>query len=396
MGEFHIRIATRDGRTIGQRVIPNTLTSEGIHVLYHRLFPPAGSTVSLAMGISATEISLADRPNEIIGAIPNDSTATYARATDDGAWGGCMDDVMRDAVNYEDQAVTPYHVGNGIIATVKHSWANSHAWTPQSESAWRENWETTGYIAPHEWLNGWVPGRDPAVGFPWYNPRKKCNTTQNIDSPYQLCKSYWYDWDIAGGGEGDEHDWLCNFYYLQFPISFAYIYDATTEKIVAVSRFAAPLILWPGMSVVISYRARVFSKDGIASDLFCARFANAAWCGGSGYSGIYCRPVLATAPAMTRAKTYADYVPYFSADVAAVALSSWSADGDAIQSNAPTMTNSSGTATAGPFDRVAVFGAVGASFELMWIADLDSVVTLEHGDSLRLPSGLKFSILSDD
>jgi hypothetical protein len=226
---------------------------------------------------------------------------------------------MRTSFGYARQALNftaSMEADGGGFLSQEVTFPNNHSWTPQAAGDWDFPWTPEEVEQPPP---EWTPKEswEPEIGYPWQRPRKRCGTDCDPYNPNVCLRPYMYQWDPSG-----ELDWLCDFRKMGgFPITLAFIADTSRNKLVAAAAFRAPVLLRPGTSLHVIYQARIFGR--ITRD-FALRYAKYAFQKtGSRYTTIYCRPLLATAPAVTRRTTYADLAPFFHAHFAAAALSSW-------------------------------------------------------------------------
>jgi hypothetical protein len=374
------------------------LCYEGIEAVYRQLFPAYQDPIYFQLGIcGANARGKPDRPNEAAGDVPFGHHLTFANCTDGGAnEGGCFSDAMRTSFGYARQPLTFAAAleadGGGAIAA-EATFPDQHAWTPQAAADYDFPWTVNDVEQPPPEWSPRAPW-EPVVGYPWQRPRKRCNWDFGGD-PVQYLYSYMYQWDPTGA-----HDWLCDFRKMGgFPITLAFLADASREKLIAATTFRAAVLLRPGATIHLPYRARFC---GLVTRDFALRFAKYAFQqAGDRYTAIYCRPLLATAPAFTRRTTYAALAPYFHTHFAAVAIAAWDYVPYAVgppevlprveSADAPTWANTSGGAL-GPFGGVAVYGTVGSSEELMWITPINPAVSVPDGDSLRVADKVRFRL----
>lgn len=393
MGRFLVRHVDHDsGAELARFALPNLLAYEGIEYVYRQLFPAYQAAMTFQMGVAGPTPSYPnDRPNTGGGAAFG-TTLTFAQCTNAQAnEGGCYTSPMRTSFGYARKALSftasMEADGSGFLSQ-EVTFPNNHAWTPQAAADWDFPWTPEEIEQPPP---EWTPKEswEPEVGYPWQRPRKRCGTDCDPYNPSVCLRPYMYQWDPSG-----ELDWLCDFRKMGgFPITLAFLADSSRNKLVAAAAFRAPVLLRPGTSLHVIYQARIFGR--ITRD-FALRYAKYAFQKtGSRYTTIYCRPLLATAPAVTRRTTYADISPFFHTHFTAVALSSWTylaGPPPRIESaTAPQWTNTSGAAI-GPFGGLAVYGLVGGSNELMWVTKIDPPVSVPNGDTLRVPAKIKFQL----
>jgi hypothetical protein len=394
MGEFLVRMVDRDsGGELARFAVPNLLAYEGIEHVYRQMFPPYQSGMTFVMGVSGPDTQgPSGRPQPYGGGIVLDAELTWDDVTDALAnEGGCYTDGMRDSFGYARRSVTftaRNDADGGGLVSNECTFPNGHSWTPQGKSAW-DNPDTPDEIEqpPPEWRQKYQP--EPEVGFPWHVPRKLCYDVGGPDPP--LSPAYMKQWDASGA-----LDWLCDFRKIGgFPITAAWVGDSSRNKLIAAAWFRRPVLLWPGTTLYITYRARLVSIPGQATASFLTRYAKYAFeKTGSRYSPIYCRPALATAPRPFRRATYDDYVDHFVPAFGPVELGTWTyvpGQPPYIRSNVPEWMNGSG-ATLGPFGQLVAYGTVGAGNELMWAQPIDPAVLVPSGDVLRVPDGVRFQL----
>jgi hypothetical protein len=395
MGVFLVRQVDRDnGVEIARFAVPNFLANEGISHVLRQLFPPYDAAMSFQIGVTGATTGYPNsRPNSGGGAAFA-PTLTFAQCTAAGAnEGGAYTNAMRTSFGYSRQAVAftaSPEADGGALVSPEVEFPNNHSWTPQAASAWDLPWTPDEVEQPPP---EWTPREswEPEVGFPWQRPRKRCGETCDPWNPDDCLHSYMHQWDASGA-----LDWLCDFRKMGgFPITLAFLADSSRNKLVAAAGFRAPVLLRPGTSLHVRYQARIFGR--ITGD-FALRFAKYAFQKtGSRYTTIYCRPLLATAPAFHRRLTYADVAPFFDTHFGAVALTSWTfVAGPPVRVDSvatPQWTNSSGAAL-GPFGGLAVYGLVGGSNELMWITPIDPPVSVPAGDVLRVPNKVRLVLES--
>jgi len=390
MGVFLVRQVDRDsGVELARFAARNFLADEGIRYVLRQLFPPYDAAMSFQIGVSGATTSHPHyRPNPG-GGVSFGPSLTFAQCTAAGAnEGGGYTDEMRSSFGYSRQAVAftaSLEADGGALVSPEVEFPNNHSWTPQAASAWDLPWTPDEVEQPPP---EWTPQEswEPEVGYPWQRPRKRCGETCDPWNPNDCLHSYMHQWDPSG-----DLDWLCDFRKMGgFPITLAFLADSSRNKLVAAAGFRAPVLLRPGTSLHVRYQARIFGR--VTAD-FALRFAKYAFQKtGSRYTTIYCRPLLATAPAFHRRLTYAEIAPFFDTHFVAVALSSWTfvagppARVDSVTT--PQWTNSSGAAL-GPFGGLAVYGLVGGSNELMWITPIDPLVSVPSGDALRVPNKVR-------
>lgn len=136
-------------------------------------------------------------------------------------------------------------------------WSNPYAWTPQDGEDWDLPWTNDQVNNPVEqpppdWGNRWSHWIAP-IGFPWFNPRKRCGTTLSPPgwTPPLEVPSYWHEWQPNG-----DLNWLCNFYMLQFPLTGIALLAEGNQKAIAATRFPDPeIIWWPDISIRARYKA---------------------------------------------------------------------------------------------------------------------------------------------
>lgn len=391
MGVFLLRQVDREtGVELTRCAAPNVLAYEGLPHLLHQLFPPYDAAPAFELGISgATTAYPHGRPNPGGGAVFGPDL-TFADCTGPGAnEGGGYTDAMRAALGYERHAVgftVSREADGGALVAPEVAFSNDQTWTPQDASAWDRPW-TADEIEqpPPEWSpkESW----EPTVGYPWQRPRKRCGKTCNPADPNECLEAFMHAWDSSGA-----LNWLCDFRKLGgFPITLAFLADSTRSKLIAAAQFRAPVLLRPGTSLHVRYQARVYGQ--VTAD-FAVRLAQAAFTTTAArYDAIYARPLLDSAPRITRRTRYADLAPHLPPAFPALALSHWSDVAGPppalVSVTVPTWQNPT-TAAIGPLNGLAVFGAVGGAYELMWVTPVDPPVTVAAGAALRVPDGVRF------
>ncbi|MBL8879397.1 MAG: hypothetical protein JNG88_09790 [Phycisphaerales bacterium] len=394
MGAFLVRQVDRDtGVELARFLAPNFLAHEGARYVLRQIFPPYDSAMTFQLGICGVNTGYPDyRPNPGGGG-GFGPDLTFAQVTDANAnEGGCYTQGMRNSFGYARQSVAfaaSLEADVGALAAPEKEFPNEHDWSPQAASTWNLPW-TPDVIEqpPPEWNNrhDW----EPEVGYPWQWPRKRCYEECDPFDPLDCIHSYMHQWDATG-----ELDWLCDFRKIGgFPITLAFLIDTAHSKLIAAATFAAPVLLRPGTTLHVEYKARIFGTR-VTRD-FALRFAKYAFQKtGSRYDTIYCRPLLSTAPKPNRRTTYDDIDDHFHAQFAAVALSSWTYVAGppprVESSNTPQWTNSTGGAI-GPFAWLATYGSIGGSNELMWVTKIDPPASVPNGDTLRVPGKVKFQL----
>ncbi|MBK8915053.1 MAG: hypothetical protein IPM64_10725 [Phycisphaerales bacterium] len=392
MGAFVVRqVDTASGAELLRFVAPNTLANEGHGHVLRQLFPPYDAPMTFQLGVSGpTRAFPGERPNPGGGATFGPEL-TYATCTGDAAnEGGCYTAAMRTSFGYARQNVsftTALEADGGALLSPEVTFPNNHAWAPQDDGAWDLPWTPEIELPPPAWTNraNW----EPLVGYPWQQPRKRCQTECDPGDPDDCVPSYMHQWDASGA-----LDWLCDFRKIGgFPITLAFLIDASRNKLIAAAQFRAPLLLRPGAALHLRYQARIAGRITREFALRSARYAFGQT--GGRYDAIYCRPLLAGAPKFTRRTTYADIAPHFAATFAAGALSTWNyvaGPPPRIESaTVPQWTNSSG-ATLGPFGGLAVYGTVSGANELMWVTPINPPVSVPNGDTLRVPGKVRFQM----
>lgn len=394
MGEFLVRIIDQEsGRVLSRFAVPNLIAHEGAPRILRRIFPPVGSGVTYALGVCGVTVNGAEESPNIAGGFAFDANLTFADVTGIVAnEGGCYTDGMRTSFGYSRQNVTFTTVmesDGGAFYTDDIIFSNNHQWVPQPKEDWDFPWTPNDIEqAPPEWQRkfSW----EPEVGYPWQQPRKKCTTDCENSSGGVCSDSYMHFWDNTG-----ELDWLCDFRKISgFPITMLFLADTIDDKLIAAARFRRPILLRPGCDLQVAYRARIFGRN--TSRDFAFRLADYAFGNnGSRYAVIYCRPVLSSIT-VSRKTTYAQIEAHFHSNLEPIGLPLWTVQTGpppVIQSdNFPEWENTAGK-TLGPFRYIAVYGEVGlvgGPKELMWVTKIDPEITLENGDWLKIPSGLKF------
>jgi hypothetical protein len=395
MGTFLVRQVDRvTGTELTRFAAPNFLALEGLPHLLHQVFPPYDAPLALQLGASGPTLFYPEgRPNPG-GGVAFGPELTFADCTGPEAnEGGGYTDAMRSSFGYARRAVSftaSREADGGAVASPEVEFPNEHEWLPQPTADWDQPWTPDEVEQPPP---AWTPKQpwEPEVGFPWQRPRKRCGVTCDPLQPDDCLPAYMHEWEPNG-----DLDWLCDVRKLGgFPITLAFLADSSRDKLVAAAGFRAPVLLRPGTTLYVRYQARLFGP--ITAD-FALRFARLAFnAGGSRYDTIYCRPVLQSAPPITRRTTYADVAAHFPAALAAQPLASWTYNAgpprQMTSDTVPQWTNSSGQAI-GPLAGLAVYGEVGAASELMWVTPLTPPVTIAAGDTLRVPDGAQFVLES--
>ncbi|MBW7905267.1 MAG: hypothetical protein LC135_05495 [Phycisphaerae bacterium] len=391
MGEFVLRqVDAESGRELTRFVASNFLAYEGLRYVLRQIFPPYDAAMTFQLGVCGA--TTGDRPNPGGGATFGPEL-TFAQCTNANAnEGGCYTQGMRTSFGYARHNVAftaSLEADGGALICPEATFPNNHSWSPQAVSAWDFPWTPDDVEQPPP---EWTPKEswEPEVGYPWQRPRKRCHEDCDPYDPQNCLRSYMHTWDSTG-----ELDWLCDFRKMGgFPITMAFLADSSRSKLVAAAGFRAPILLRPGTSLHARYQARIFGSR-LSRD-FALRFAKYAFeKTGSRYTTISCRPLLTSAPKITRRTTYAEIEPHFASVFAAVALATWNyvaGPPPRVESaSTPQWTNGSGAAL-GPFGGLAVFGSVGGGNELMWVTPIDPPVSVQNGDTLRVPSKVKFQL----
>lgn len=275
MGEFLVRQVERtSGQLVGAFTVPNFVADEALEQLYRQIFPPYGEAMTFVLGVAGPDTSGPhDRPQGSGAGKPADKNLTWSDCTDtDANEGGCYTDAMRTSFGYARRSVafTASRVSEGgQFESDEYTFPNEHAWTPQDGADW-DNPDTEDTIEqpPPEW-NAWKYP-EPVVGYPWQYPRKLCS---DIGTPPNQRESYMGQWAPDG-----TLDWLCDFRKIGgFPITMALLGDGEQSKLVAAGVFRRPVLLWPGTTLYVRYRARIFSSDSLMSGAFAERFARFAF-----------------------------------------------------------------------------------------------------------------------
>ncbi len=394
MGEFLLRLTDLEsGAELGRFAARNILAYEGIQYVLRQIFPPYQAAMTFQIGVCGATVGYPNSSPNPAGGASFGPNLTFAQCTDANAnEGGCYTSPMRTSFGYARQAVAftaSLEADGGALVSPEVTFPNNHSWSPQAGSAWDFPWTPEEIEQPPpEWTpkDSW----EPVLGFPWQRPRKRCGTDCDPYNPNVCIYPYMHQWDASG-----EVDWLCDFRKIGgFPITLAFLADSSRSKLVAAAAFRAPVLLRPGTSLHIAYQARIFGTR-VSRD-FALRFAKYAFQKtGSRYDAIYCRPLLSSAPKITRRTTYAEAEPHFHADFGAVALSSWTYVAGppprVESSNTPQWLNSTGGAV-GPFGGLAVYGTVGGAEELMWVTPIAPPVNVPNGDTLRVPAKVRFEL----
>lgn len=396
MGAFHCELVARDGSVAAQWTVPNTLADEGVRRVYRRMFTPYDSAMDLRLGVAGPETQgPLERPQGAgSGGFDVDHRALFSKFTgDDGNEGGGYTAEMRTSFGYARVAAgfTASTIADGgAIMSAVATFPNTHAWTPEAASRWDDP-STGDYIeqAPPEWGGRRYP--DPVVSFPWQYPRKlAADVGTNL--------AYMKAWDATGS-----LDWLADFRRIGgFPITCAFLADNAREELIAVAYFAAPVLLWPGMSLRVRYSARLWTIDGrgasVATGTFCRRWMQRAFEGTAvGYDVFRAIPLLATFPGARRTSTMEDVTPYFMPDAEPIDLDPWTFTsydpGPPIIPHSVASTGSLSWQWLGDdpvtLGAIAVYGKfAGGAEELAWVVALDSPATLDTTDTLDIPDGI--------
>lgn len=392
MGVFLCRVVDQQtGLELSRWAEPNLLAYESMQRVLRQIFPAHQAPMTFELGISGPESYPQNRPNPGT-AQPFDAGLTYDGVTSGTNEGGCYTPAMRTSFGYARKAVAftaALEGDGGKFECEEQEFPNNHSWTPQAESDWDYPWTTdVEEQAPPEWTpkETW----EGLVGYPWQRPRKRCVEECEPFNPSNCLRSYMYTWDPSGA-----LDWLCDFRKIGgFPITIAWIIDAANTKLVAAARFRTPVLLRPGCTLRVRYQARFVGKN-LTRD-FALRFARYAFQkSGARYDAILCRPLLSTAPSITRRTLYADIAPHFSSAFAALPLAAWTyvaGPPPRIESSSiPSWTNNSG-GEIGPFAGLAVYGTIGILNELMWVTPITPTVIVPAGDVLRVPDKVRFQV----
>ncbi len=391
MGLFRFRLVDNEsGKVLSRFSARNTLAYEGMDTLLHQMFPPYASTMSLKLGVSgATAIAPDNRPHTT-GGVAYGPELTLADCTD--YEGGAYTDDMRTSFGYArmDAGFTARALaGGGQIVSAEASFPNNHSWSPQDGDDWDLPW-TTVIIEqpPPEW--GQKSEYETVQGYPWQVPRKR--GTQDCDPAHPLIcvDPYMYQWDASG-----DLDWLYDFRKMGgFPITIAFLVDETAGVLLAACQFRAPVLLRPGCTLYAQYDARITGPQ--LTQAFALRFATYAFeQSGDRYSAIYVRPLLATAPTITKQTTYADISAYFDAGFVAKICSTWTYQDPSGEepwierSVVPTWLCAGETRL---FGGIAVYGIIGGVEELMWVTPIDPAVSVPDEDILNIPDKVRFAI----
>ncbi len=407
MGAFGYRVVEQvTGAPVCSGYIRNFLADEGMPQILHRLFPPYQTAITFALGLSgANTIAFpTGRPNSG-GGVAFDPRLTLAQCEADSAdEGGAYTDEMRTSMGYARQAptFTAEEQGSGArFRCAEIVFSNGHAWSPQSAATWNAlcngGSPNLRIEAPPEWQPR--SGLWEAVhGYPWQRPRKLCAPLSGYDcetyDPLTV-ESYMHGWDATGA-----LDWLCDLRAMGgFPITMAFLADATHSKLIAAGKFGAPILLRPGLSLYLWYEGRIWRGITRALAHRIARYCFEK--AGAGYTAVRCRPLLATAPTFGPLTTYADIVPHFVAGFDAITPSQW--DDVAYSAGPPIVLPriethdipswlNDGEETAGPFGSIAVYGLPSdtGTEELMWVAPFETPVSVPKDDTLRVPNKIKF------
>jgi len=401
MGEFVVRHVDREsGAELARFAVRNILAYEGIEHVYRQIFPPYDAAMTFKIGVCGATVSYPYTSPNPAGGAAFGPELTFAQCTDENAnEGGCYSNEMRSSFGYSRRAVSfaaSMEADGGGFVTQEVTFPNNHSWSPQPAGDWDLPWtEDIIEQPPPEWApkQSW----EPEVGYPWQRPRKRCYEQCDPYDPDNCVPSYMQQWDDTG-----ELDWLCDFRKMGgLPITLAFLADTSRSKLVAAAAFRTPVLLRPGTTLHVRYQARIFGGRELTRD-FAYRFARYAFAkAGKRYDTIYCRPVLAEAPTPNRRMTYDKIEPHFHPHFQPVALADWTYVAGppprVESSGVPQWTNTSG-ASVGPFRWLAVWGwRLKVPFgtpneELMWVTPIDPPVSVPDGDTLRVPSKVRFQL----
>lgn len=378
MGEFHCRVVER-GRTVKEFTAPNALHYEGVERILRQVFPPLQVPLAFQIGIAAPTLrTKSARPNPISSTNLDYAETLVLDDFEAGNEGGAYVSTMRDAMDYARQpiafAVSAQSLG-AAIESDEVEFTNAETWA-QHPADW-DNPATAGEIesTPPPWH---TPPWEGSHGYPWQHPRIK------------------HDWMQQYDGSG-ELDWLIDFRkFGGFPVLNAFVVDTVYGVVIASSVFRAPVLLRPGLSLHIQYRARI---DNV-SQAFATRLAGRAFAGsGSAYESIYARPLLVSAGTPRETWTYDDVVDHFSDELIAISIDDWTfvpydegppeITPHVVTDLAPVWVNESETELV--VAHVAVYGEVAGTPELMFCIPIDSVALAEN-DQLRAPDGIVFRL----
>lgn len=411
MGEFVVEERDlRTGQPVGRCALANWLAYEGLDTLYHRIFPTLVGAPTYVIGVSGCSLrDEDDRPNPLPSGEVLGPLTTWSGATSVLCEGGCYSSLMRDLLDYDRQAVTIYDQANaegGEYYSTIVEFGNQLDWSPDDCDKWDDPTTTDRIeLCPREYAG--CETWEPARGWPWHSPRKLGLDLGELGncSPSYIKR-------ILGqtgcNGTPSDLDWL-NDVRLSggFPLTCVFMGDSSRNELVAMAKFRSPVLLHPGVTLHVRYRARIVGVlgkhdcDGVITAAFAQRFAARIAGGGSAYDGgIFARPVLADAPLPARTLTYNDLTEYFDPEMDAVELSSWTYVGYPTatypyvrSATAPTWTNnSSPPRTIGPLSGLAVYGIAGGVPELMWLKPFAEPASVPYGDTLRVPDYVTFCL----
>lgn len=414
MGEFHVRLADGD-KTLAEWKLKNLLAYEGMDRFLHRLFPTHMGAMTLRLGVSGPDkFDWDERPNPPwpVEGPSYDRQLTFWDCTDgDANEGGCYTEEMRDSFGYSRHVpnVTIEPEGRGItFFTDEAAFPNTHSWSPQDGGDWDLSWTEDIEQPPPEW----TPKKtyEPVVGYPWQTPRKKATTEDDGESSPTYNYSYMHQWQADGS-----LDWLYDFRKMGgFPITTVWLADIDNEELLAAAYFRGPVLLRPGLTLYVSYKARLYSEQ--ATMAFHDRLLRVSVGGETfNYSTLYCRPVKDSMPTMSPTTTYADLEPYFDVDFDAIELADWlsmpyTAESAGGEEEEPYLVcggdsalpiewaNTYGVAK-GPFAGIAVWGVHTEDSieteELCWFIPFAQSESVPDGDSLIVPEGIRLYVDSE-
>lgn len=385
MGDFAIRVC-QDGRTVKRFTAPNALHFEGAERFYRQMFPPIQAPMNFQIGISApTLLTKSTRPNPVASTSPEYSERLTLDQFQNANEGGAYTGSMRYAMGYSRQGVG-FTAGieslGGFAVSSEAHFSNEQTWARHPG-----NWDDPETLdvqepTPPPWD---TPPWEGNHGYPWQVPRVRSDWLQNWDPTTEI-------------------DWLTDFRKMGgFPILNAFLVDANTDTLIASSLFRAPVLMRPGLSLYVQYRARLT----LLSRAFAGRFAERAFTGaGDLYDAFFARPLLSTAGTPRAAWTWEDVEPHFSPVLAAEEIEEWSfvpysPPGDPpppaeiiphlISDIVPQWINETAD-DIGVIDWIVVYGEIGGEFEPLWYVPVEPGVILAENDRLRIPNRLIFRV----
>lgn len=243
MGEFLVSLESPQRGRSRELALPNILHFEGVRYILRQLFPPYDTAPTFIIGLAGPTLrSRESRPNQAPGTVEYDERLTFAQCTDgDANEGGAYTSAMRSWLGYGRQSVT-FTAGResdgGIAESTQATFANLVPWARLGD--W-DNPDTDPDIEPPPYPWGDAAGNfEPDHGYPWQTPRVHPNYFDAIEP-------------------GGSLDWLADNWHRVggFPITLAFLADASRSVLIASASFAAPLLWRPGSTVYVRYRGRV-------------------------------------------------------------------------------------------------------------------------------------------